>query len=76
MAFGKDYFPKKEAKLPDGAENFTAQVATGVETKGILRAEATDVQQKKAHFLICTGSVRAQTGRGRRTRKKTPQKTR
>jgi hypothetical protein len=71
MAFGKDYFPKKEVELLDGAENFTVQVATGAEAKRIPQAETTDVQQKRAHFLICTGSVRAQTGRGRRTRKKT-----
>ncbi|MDR0706310.1 MAG: hypothetical protein LBF60_00340 [Treponema sp.] len=77
MASGKDCLPQKEVELLDCVEDFTAQTADNSGVKGLSPADAMDVQQKKAHFLICTGSARTRTGRGRCwSRKKTPQKTR
>ncbi|MDR2447145.1 MAG: hypothetical protein LBD58_07645 [Treponema sp.] len=76
MASRKDCIPQKEVKLLDCVENSTAQIADNAGVQGIPPLDAIDVQQKKAHFLICTGSVRTRTGCGRWSRKKPPQKTR
>lgn len=74
MVSGKNCFPQREAEQLDLVEDSTARVANNTKAKGIPQAGAKDVQQQKAHFLICTGSARAQSGLGHWSRKKTPHK--